>query len=177
MSSTERLRARFGAAMEDAGPGLATADRLCHACVELLEVDGAAISLMLTGSTQGTLGSSSALSRRLDEFQFTFGEGPCLESVARGVPVLVADFPDPAESRWPAYAGAVLGAGVRAVYALPVALSTSCVGALDLFRTEPGHLSGRALTGGLLAAQLAALPLLDLLSAPAGLEGRRRRTT
>lgn len=168
MNSEARVRAALGVAIGGAEAGLAAADRLCLACVEMLGVDGAAISLMHAGSTQGTFGSSSALSRQLDEFQFTFGEGPCMDSVSQARPVLVADFQDPDEQRWPAYAGAVLDVGVRAVYALPVAVSASYVGALDFFRAAPGPLTGAELAGGLLAARLAALPLLDLIGARAG---------
>lgn len=56
---------------------------------------------MYDGTTRGTFGSSGEMSRRLDEFQFTFGEGPCLDAVRDGAPVLVANFNDPAEGRWP----------------------------------------------------------------------------
>ncbi len=167
MFSHERLRAEFAAAVQGIEPGVATADRLCHACVDLLEVDGAAISLVYAGATHGTFGSSSELSRRLDEYQFTFGEGPCLDSVRQARPVQVPDLGHPTEHRWPGYAGAVLDEGVRAVFALPVAISSNCVGALDLFRANPGPLAGADLTGGLIAAELAALPLLDLMSADA----------
>jgi hypothetical protein len=160
----EQARARFGAAMAGAPNALAAADQLCHACVELLEVDGASISLLHEGATRGTFGSSGKLSRRLDELQFTFGEGPCLDAVNSGVPVLAGDFEDPRESRWPAFAGAVLEFGVSAVFALPVAISSTPIGALDLFRNRSGDLVGDDLTGGLLAAELAALPLLDLMT-------------
>lgn len=163
--SRDELRNSLGAAVGDAGTGLVAADRLCLACVDLLDVDGAAISFTHAGSTQGTFGSSGALSRRLDEYQFTYGEGPCLEAVSGRRPVLVADLRDPGELRWPAYGPAVLSAGVRAVFALPVSLSTAYVGALDLYRHEPGPLGGATLEGGLFAAQLAALPLLDLMTA------------
>lgn len=166
MLPTDRLRAELGAALAGSEPGLARADRLCHACVELLGVDGAAISVTSGDSTLGTFGSSSELSRRLDEFQFTFGEGPCLEAAAQSQPVLISDFRAPDDSsRWPAYAGAVLDLGVRAVYALPVTVGAAPVGALDLFRSDPGPLSEGALAGGLLAARLATLPLLDLMHA------------
>lgn len=165
MHSHDRMRAEFAEAVRGVEPGLATADQLCHACVDLLDVDGAAISLVTTGATQGTFGSSNALSRRLDEYQFTFGEGPCLDSVHSASVVHVPDLGAAGEARWPAYAGAVLGEGVRAVYALPVAVSTTVVGVLDLFRTDPGELRGADLQGGVLAADLAALPLLDLMSA------------
>ncbi len=53
---------------------------------------------------------------------------------------------------------------MRAVYALPVAVASASVGVLDLFRNAAGPLAGDNLAGGLLAAELAALPLLDLLA-------------
>lgn len=149
------------------GGGLAAADQLCRACVELLDVDGAAISVVYEGASRGTFGSSGELSKRLDEFQFTFGEGPCLDAVRQRRPVLVADLGAAAEVRWPAFTGAVLDAGVRAVFALPVIVVTAQIGALDLFRSTPGALAEEGLAGGLLAAELAAMPLLDLLSADA----------
>ena len=164
MTSSERLRARLDAAMDDEGRGLTVADRLCHACVEVLAVDGAAVSYVNAGATRGTFGSSSALSRRLDELQFTFGEGPCLDAVRLGRPILVPDLSSAEESRWPAFASAAVDSGVRAIFALPVSIQSAPVGALDLFRTMTGTLPEDVLTGGLLAAELAALPLLDLMT-------------
>jgi hypothetical protein len=164
MNEPERIRAHLGAAVSGAPSALAAADQLCDACVELLEVDGASISLMHAGTTRGTFGSSGEMSRRLDELQFTYGEGPCLDSVRAGRPVLVADFNDPAEVRWPAFSQALLDSGVRAVFALPVAIARDHVGALDLFRRKSGSLTKQGLTGGLLAAELAAFPLLDLMT-------------
>ena len=164
MISDQQLHDELGAAISGEGTALAVADRLCRACVGLLEVDGASISLTLDGTNRGTFGSSGDLSRRLDALQFTFGEGPCLDAVRQGGPVLVADLDDLAETRWPAFTEAVLKAGISAVFALPVSLSSRRVGALDLYRSRPGALSEQALTGGLLAAELAALPLLDMLA-------------
>ena len=165
MIGDKQLRAELGAAVSGAGTALSVTDRLCRACVGLLEVDGASISLTLDGTNRGTFGASGDLSRRLDALKFTFGEGPCLDAVRDGSPVLVADLDDPTHTRWPAFTGAVLRAGVSAVFALPVALTSQRVGALDLYRGRTGPLDDRALTGGLLAAELAALPLLDVLSA------------
>jgi hypothetical protein len=164
MTSSDRLRSRLDAAMADGSRGLTVADRLCHACVELLPVDGAAISVVHGGATQGTFGSSGALSRRLDEYQFTFGEGPCLDAVRLGRPVLVPELEGVGGRRWPAFTHAAVGHGVRAIFALPVAIESTAVGALDLFRGLSGSLSEEGLTGGLLAAELATLPLLDLMT-------------
>lgn len=150
--------------MASAGHGLSAADRLCSACVELLRVDGAAISVIHDGVSRGTFGSSGEFGRRLDEFQFTFGEGPCLDAVATGVPVLVPDLADPAERRWPAFTPAALDTGVHAIFAIPTTIAAVRVGVLDLFSTTPGPLSDEELNAGLWAAELAALPLLDLMT-------------
>ena len=160
-----QMRSALDAAVADAHDPRAAADRLCRACVRLLEVDGAAISVIDGVDMRGTFGSSGRLSRTLDELQFTFGEGPCLDAVASCRPVLADDLDDAADQRWPALTGAFLEQGVRAVYALPIAVSATCVGALDLYRHRSGVLSEGALAGGLWAARLAARPLLDLMTA------------
>ena len=162
--SLEAIRSELNAAVAGAEPGFSAADELCAACVRMVGVDGAALSMIFDGESRGTFGSSSESSRRLDEYQFTFGEGPCLDTVATREPVLVADLDAPHERRWPAFAGAVLGDGVRGVFAVPIMLTSVAVGALDLFREGPGPISDDQLTGALLAAELASLPLLDLLT-------------
>ena len=166
--SLEDMRVELGAAMTSAQPGLQAANALCQACVEWLGVDGAAISMIHDGFSHGTFGASSESSRRVDEFQFTFGQGPCLDAAAAQQMVLAPDLDSPDEIRWPAFAGAVLGDGVRAVFAMPISITSICVGALDLFRAEPGPLSDDHLAGGLLAADLASLPLLDLIASTKG---------
>lgn len=144
----------------------AAADRLCEACVALLGVDAASICVVLEGGRSGTLGASSEHARDYDELEFTFGEGPCLESVSAGAPVLVLDLAaDVNDGRWPAYGPALLDKGIGAVFAVPVVVAGQCLGALDLFRIRPVALEGDDLAGALVAAELAALPLLDLLGA------------
>lgn len=163
-TSLEAIRTELTAAVASAGPGIPAANELCLACVGLFGVDGAAVSMVYEGATRGTFGSSNETSRRLDEYQFTFGEGPCLDSVAAREPVLVPDLDSPLERRWPAFAGAVLDEGIRGVFAFPIMVTSVCVGALDLFRVGPGPLRGEQLAGALLAAELASLPLLDLIA-------------
>jgi hypothetical protein len=156
--------------MSGASSALDAADQLCRACVPVLGVDGAAVSVFYGGVTVGTFGSSGELSRRLDELQFTFGEGPCIEAVSSGRPVLVADLAKGDELRWPAFRDAVLDCGVRAVFALPVTFASGQVGALDLYRTSRGALTDLDYRGGVIAAQLAALPLRELMEGTADWE-------
>jgi GAF domain-containing protein len=148
----------------DGRQGVEAADRLCEACVVLLDIDAAAISLVFDGTPSGTLGSSGAPARMYDELQFTLGEGPCLDSVAQKGPVLVADLAEIDDSRWPVYAPAMLAHRIRGVFAMPVVVAGEHVGALDLFRNQPGGLDGRRMAGAASAAEIAGLPLLDLLN-------------
>ena len=147
----------------DGRRGIDAADRLCEACVVLLDIDAAAISLVFDGANSGTLGSSGASARIYDELQFTLGEGPCLASVLQRIPILIVDLADPAEARWPAYRPAMLAHQIRGVYAIPVVVAGEFVGALDLFRARPGPLLATDLAGAVAAAELAAIPVLDLL--------------
>lgn len=145
--------------------GVGAADRLCEACVALFGVDAAAISVIFDGANNGTLGASGPAARVYDELQFTLGEGPCLDSVAHGSPVLVGDLADPTDVRWPAYGPAMLAREIRGVYALPVVVAGMNVGALDLYRARPGLLGTEQLAGALAAAELAEMPMLDLMGA------------
>ncbi|BBY95703.1 GAF domain-containing protein [Mycobacterium gallinarum] len=149
----------------DGRRGVDAADRLCEACVVLFDVDAAAISLVFDGANTGTLGSSGEHARTYDELQFLLGEGPCLESVARRAPVLALDLADPDDVRWPVYGPAMVDLQIRGVFAMPVVVAGEYVGALDLFRTQPGGLEDEQLTGAVVAAELAGIPLLDLLDA------------
>jgi hypothetical protein len=155
----EKLRAAV-----DGRRGLAAADSLCEACVMLFGIDAAAISLVFAGVTSGTFGSSGAAARVYDELQFTFGEGPCLDSVALRAPVLVADLANANDVRWPAYGPAMLDHQIRGIFAIPVVLAGEYVGALDLFRGQPGELHVEHLAGAVVAAELAGMPLLDLIA-------------
>jgi hypothetical protein len=145
--------------------GVEAADRLCEVCVMLFDIDAAAISLVFDGTNAGTLGSSGAPARMYDELQYTLGEGPCLDSVAHRAPIVVADLADPNDNRWPAYGAAMRAHQIRGVSAMPVVVAGEYVGALDLFRAQPGQLASEQLAGAIAAAELAGLPLLDLLAA------------
>jgi len=147
----------------DGQRGAEAADRLCEACVGLLDIDAAAISVVFDGTSAGTLGSSGAPAKTYDELQFTLGEGPCLDSVTQRAPVLAVDLSDPHEHRWPSFGPAMLSYDIRSIYGIPVVVAGEFVGALDLFREQPGELSPDRLSAAIVAAELAGIPLLDLL--------------
>lgn len=143
--------------------GALAADLLCLECLPLLGVDSAALSLVDAGESRGTFGASTDAARLLDALQFTTGEGPCMEAVLAGRPVLVPDLRGSDNLRWPVFQDAAERAGVRAVFAIPVRTGRVIFGALDLFRSTPGPLSLKQLADAVLVANAAAQILLAVV--------------
>jgi hypothetical protein len=141
-------------------------ERICELCVEMLDVTGAGISLVTESGNWGVICSTDPVSARIEDLQFTLGEGPCVDAVSSGAPVLIPDLaePDLAVERWPAFMEGAAAAGVRAVFAFPLRVGAIRVGAIDLYRDRPGELDAGELPAALMAADAAALALLRLES-------------
>jgi hypothetical protein len=121
--------------------------RLAQACLAVLPVDGAGLSL-LNDEFRVPLGSSDDLASVAERLQFTVGEGPCLVAAAEQRSV-VADAAQ-LEERWPAYAKELFDhTPFRAIVALPLTLSPQLHGAVDLFLTEPAKLRAVSLADAL----------------------------
>ncbi len=136
---------------------------MCEAAVHTLPIAGASLTLTTAVGHRTLLAASDGVSARLDELHFTLGEGPAVDAVSRGHPVLTGDLADPGSaSRWPAFSGAAIEAGVGAVFALPLQIGAICLGVLVAYRVEPGRLSADDLAQALRLADGAADALLDL---------------
>lgn len=145
------------------------AGRICQACVDGLGVDGAAISLLTERPSRKTLWATDPMATRLEELQFTLGEGACIEAARTGRPVLVPDVGAEAAggSSWPIFAAAVAeDPRVGALFALPLQLGTINLGVLDLYRTRPGPMTGAELREAVCVADTAAIMLLGLRTDP-----------
>ena len=142
--------------------------RICRACVDGLDVDGAAISLLTAGAARQTLAATDATAELLEDLQFTFNEGACMEAARTGNPVLVGDLRHSGEvERWPMFAAAVMErSAVRAVFALPLQWGAVNLGVLDLYRLQPGALDDGQLRDAIAAADAAALMMLGLRTDP-----------
>jgi hypothetical protein len=78
---------------------------------------------------------------------------------------MVGDLGQPGDlsiERWPAFMAGAADLGVAAVFAFPLRIGAISVGALDLYRDQPGDLTGTDTTKALVAADSAALALLQL---------------
>ena len=138
---------------------------ICQLCAQLLGVSGAGISMVTVTGHRGIVCATDEVSARIEDLQFTLGEGACVEAVKDGVPVMVNDLHEPGDvavERWPAFMEGIAAAGVRAVFALPLRIGGVSVGALDLYRDLPGKLTTGQLSAALTAANAAAVALLHL---------------
>jgi hypothetical protein len=142
-------------------------ERLCTTLSRNLPAAGVGVSV-LTDDRQlgGTVAASDPVSWRLDELQFTLGEGPCIDAYQLRRPVLEPDLFGHGSSRWPGYAAAAQDEGFRAVFAFPLQIGTARAGAMDVYRREAGALSHQALSEALTFAEVAMQLLLDSQIAP-----------
>jgi hypothetical protein len=131
----------------------------------MLGVTGGGISMVTTAGNRGVVCATDDISAQIEDLQFTLGEGPCIDAVHAGAPVLIADLNEPGDlrvERWPAFMEGAATAGVRAVFAFPLRIGAIDVGALDLYRDQPGELAADELPAALMAADAAAVALLHL---------------
>ena len=79
--------------------------------------------------------------RKMEELQFSLGEGPCIDSSRSGRPVLQPDLARTAPALWPAFSALALEAGIAAIFAFPLQVGAVRMGVFDLYRDEVGGLS------------------------------------
>lgn len=137
-------------------------------CVEL--VDAATAGIMLADGRGGlqVLAASAERTRLLELFELQNAEGPCLECYRDGGQVSSGNL-EHALGRWPTFAPEAVAAGFRAVHAFPLRLRGQVIGALNVFRTEPGALEPADID---LAQALADVATIGLLHERAMRESR-----
>ena len=144
---------------------------MCLACIQEVSVDGGGVSLMTVQGYAGTVWASNPTAHRVEELQFTLGEGPCHDAVRSGVPVLApnlsgdssTDQQDAAlQVRWPAFTPEVMHLGVQAIFGLPLRIGSTSLGAFDLYRQSSGRLSENQIAHARGVADETSSALLDL---------------
>jgi hypothetical protein len=155
----------------DVADDRALAGLICRTCVDGLDVDGGALSLLTASVARHTLHTTDTTAQLLEELQFTLNEGACIEAATTGHPVFVHDVRHASEvARWPVFAAAVIEqTPVRALFALPLQWGTTNLGVLDLYRRVPVGLSDEQRRDALAAVDTAALMMLTLRTDPSDL--------
>lgn len=135
--------------------------RLCRVARRDLPASGVGVSVVSERGSLLTAAASSGDSAKIEELQFTLGEGPCLTAIASRRPVLVPDLILEGASTWPGYAPAAHRYGVRAVFAFPLRVGAARLGALDVYRDRPGALSAWTSARALGFAEVAVQTMLE----------------
>jgi GAF domain-containing protein len=134
-------------------------DMLADRSVRLLDVSAAGVLLADARGKLRVAAASTEAAGLLELFQLQNDQGPCLDCYRTGQPVSVADLAS-ASDRWPQFAAAANQAGLRAVQALPMRLRGQVIGALNLFRADPGPFDPAGQRMGQALADVATIGLL-----------------
>ncbi len=136
---------------------------LLHTLVEeavgLLDIAAAGLVLADPSGELQVLASTSEESRLVEVLQLQAGEGPCVECYATGNAVTVDDIR--VLDRWPAFKAEALSLGFRSVHAVPMRVQGRTVGAMGLFGSTPGSLSGEDAAIGQALADVATLSFMQ----------------
>jgi len=104
-------------------------------------VSGAAAVGLVLSDHQGRvrfMAASNESGKMLELLQIQNEEGPCLDCLTTGIPVVNADLAH-ATDRWPRFAPRAIEAGFQSVHAFPMRLRSEVIGALNLFGSEDAH--------------------------------------
>ncbi len=155
----DRLR-RVLAALSAGGDAWSSA-RLCAVCPGIVGADGAGVMLMSGDVPRGSLCTTNGVSHLIEELQYALGEGPCVDAYQQDQVVAEPDLADPVTVRWLAFTPPALQAGVRAVFGFPLRVGAVRLGALNLYRGQPGSLSGDQHADALVVADVVARWVLE----------------
>jgi GAF domain-containing protein len=97
---------------------------------------GAGVMFITESGYLSYIAASDDASRQFEQAQATAGQGPCYESYVYAREVVSGDLL--ADGRWPALL-AHLPPGIRAVAGLPILLSGSPIGTLNVYRDQPAE--------------------------------------
>jgi GAF domain-containing protein len=113
---------------------------LCERCAEVLEVDAVGALLAVDGGELTLSAASTEEMGVLELFELQQRDGPCYDAYVTGEVVMERDLTE-APGRWPDFTPRAIAAGFRSVYGFPLRLRDDVIGALNMFRHEPGTLA------------------------------------
>jgi hypothetical protein len=144
-SSDDRLR-KLQSLLGGVGTDMRALKRLCLGTLDHLSASGAGVSVVTGSGTREIIFATDHVSAQIEELQVRLGEGPCIDAWSSRLPVIEEDLSRTSPERWPMFVPAARAAGAAAVFAMPLQVGLSRVGALDLYRDEPGGLSPADIT-------------------------------
>lgn len=132
---------------------------LVDTCRDVLDVTAVGLLLASPDEELELVASTSEESRIVETLQLGAENGPCVHCFHTGQPVAVPDIAAMRDT-WPEFAASASEQGFRGVFAIPLRLRSTTIGAMNLFRAEPGELNERDLRAAQALADVATIGIL-----------------
>jgi GAF domain-containing protein len=127
--------ARLAVELHDEGGLEETVEAILHFALQAVNCTYAGVVLAHRGGKLETAAATDPLVEKADRLQLEADEGPSLSVTVENDTVLVAD--TATETRWPEWAPKVAALGLRSVLAVRLHTTSSTLGVLELFSSEP----------------------------------------
>ena len=134
-------------------------DHLVKRIVEILPIGAAGVTLIAADQAPRYVAASDDSALHFEKLQTDLAEGPCVAAYLSGEAVSVLDLN--ADRRFPRFGSRALAAGLSAVFTFPLRHGDLQLGALDLYRDNPGPLSDDSLRIAQTLADVASAYLIN----------------
>lgn len=104
-----------------------------------------------------TIGGSSPTAIVLDRIEQSLGDGPCIDALDSGRPVLLGD--TRSDPRWPEYRSALSAAGIASALGVPINLPPDSGAVLNFFAPTAGLFTDETISDAVRFGQMASKPL------------------
>ncbi|WP_052667636.1 GAF and ANTAR domain-containing protein [Nitriliruptor alkaliphilus] len=136
LSSIEELA---GLLVEDTGL-IELLEQVLELTSRAIEASAAvSVTVVDDDGAHATAAASSQDARDVDDAQYEFDEGPCVEALRTGREHRFDDLTE--LDRWPRFRERALALGFGSVLAVPLRAGTETIGCLNVFAAEPGGLT------------------------------------
>jgi GAF domain-containing protein len=132
---------------------------LSRRVVELLHATACGLALADHHGRLNLVAASSERSYLLELFQLQTQEGPCHDAYRSAAPVYCQDLTR-ASDKWPKFAAESRNAGYRSVFAVPMRLRNTVIGAMNVFNAKPGRIAPDAMALAQALADVATIGIL-----------------
>jgi len=133
---------------------------LVERCADVFDIAAAGILLADADGELEVIASTSEASRLVEVMQLSARAGPCVESFTTGSVVALPDVED-SPPEWQRFRDSAREQGFAAVFAIPLRLRETTIGALNLLSSAPGALPPQDVRAAQALADVATIGILQ----------------
>ncbi|TFB90637.1 ANTAR domain-containing protein [Cryobacterium algoricola] len=133
---------------------------LVERCADVFDIAAAGILLADADGELEVIASTSEASRLVEVMQLSARAGPCVESFTTGSVVSLPDVED-SPPEWQRFRDSAREQGFAAVFAIPLRLRETTIGALNLLSSVPGALPPQDVRAAQALADVATIGILQ----------------